>query len=707
MKRGGFIFTLDAVLALMLVVLFVSSIVAIQAQTVNVYTTYSRTQDKYTAESTLMLLRTTPLADLVPADVIATWTEKGILNTTLVSSSMSPLDIAATYWATGPIYNESKLRHDAEIILGYILNNTLKGYDYELLINNYTSPYLRRVGANPEKAQDISPATLLLSGYAYNRTPRGYMARAYLTRVSYIRQNLFGWFRVLAGSYGGYSKEVNTLNITRTIVLPTDAVPLEADGKFVARHDDDDVTLYVNGNKIASRVGQININLENYIQGGMNTISLLYSAGEHSEIGSASGTTLYVKYKSSSVSVEDPGLVRVYQVISQRTGFMYLLEMFVPGNITDINMKFKVQGIHNVRLYYGFGGDLILLDIKHPDPDGVVEFTDADIKKAVNSILCNGADCYSKFKVNLSKMVFDFVVGFDAYFGSDGKWRYEGQDYNISKDNLRILYGYPESYVRIGYKSKVLITQYSIPLSIYFPYGDPRVTYQGSGLQVRYSLPPKATPWYADWWVGYTFWDHSTYQNLYENGKRFYRGPLGRYAIRVAYTKMYPWMMVNGSTNRFEIRMSDGDSVVRDGETRGILKYFINGSVGYGDIFPYLLQGYPVYKGYNLTYWYSLGGQPESATILVGDPPYKSLNVTNLTPVKYAVDDAILRLFNVLNYRNDANPGEWKKAPFDGSKQNPIDLQPTAGLRIETASMGNIPGLFSPIIITLRVWREG
>ncbi len=722
MRRRGFIFTLDAVLALVLVMIFVASIAAVQSQTGNVYTSYSRLQDKYVAENTLTLLRTVPLTDLVPASVIANWTKEGILNTSLVSPTMSPLDIVTTYWATGPLYNETKLRHNAEIILGYLLNNTLKGYDYELFINNYTSPYLQKMNSMPENANDISPATLLLSGYAYNKTPRGYMARAYLTRFSFVREDLFGWFRVLAGPYDVDWND-NVLKLTRVITLPGDAEIISADAKFVRRMSEHQTVEINKGDSEHECIygpvaSTINENITSCMRPGKNVFTTVYTNPTDSYgqdgIGSASGTTVYVKYKSKSTSIEDPGIVRVYSVDSKYTGFFYLFEMFVPGNITGINMKFKVKGVSKVYLYYGLGGNLVLLTSKQPDADGIVEFNDADIKSAVDSVLCGGSDCYAGFKANLSKMVFDFVIGFDAKYNSrTGRWEYSGArcdgidctlDTNVRE---RVLYGYPDSYIRIDYVPRTLITPYSIPLAIYFPYGDPRVSYTGRGLQVNYYLPPKATPWYADWWVGYSFADYNTYQNLYENGGRFYRGPLGRYALRVAYTRLYDWMMVPGDTNSFDIKMTDGNSKVRDGESRGMIKYFLQGYVGYGDIFPHLLQGYPEYNGYNLTYWYSFGGGSRQATILVGDPPYLSINVTKLKPYLYAVDDAVLRLFNELNYRNDVNPKSWTETPFDGSPSNPIDLKPTASLRIETVSMGNIPGLFSPITITLRVWREG
>ncbi|CAB49722.1 hypothetical protein [Pyrococcus abyssi] len=685
--RRGFIFTLDALLSLILVVTVLASVIMVQSRVSQVYVTSLRSQSKYIAEDTLRLLRTVPLNEIVSPEKIEEWIKDGILDEELVNPRMTPLDIVTTYWATQEIYPEKNLRHKAEIILGYILNKTLPGYYYELMINNYTSPYLRKVGGNYSKALEVSPATLVMSGYAYNQTPRGYIARAYLTRVTTIREELYGWMRVLADADYYYDRQrpLNKLTITRIISLPGDAEVLEADGKFVSR-EGEKVTLYINGNLVDSDYSQLNIqDLSPYLVSGKNNITLVYSNARGDEIGSASGTTMYIKYKTSQPSVEDPGLVKVYDVTSERTGFMYLFELFVPGNITSIHMRFKVHNIGIVRLYYGLGGNITLLLAKKANPDGdaVIEFTNEEISRALSSIGVS----YE----NMSKMVFDFVVGFDAYY-YNGDWYYEGGDsYNDQANRRRRVYGYPDSYIRISYKSKILVTRYSIPLSIYFPYGDTRVSYPNNGLRVEYSLPPVAEPWYADFWVGYVFEDYTTVQNLYENGNLFYSGPLGRYAIRVAYTRLYNWMMVPGQTNIFKIKMTNGNSYVRDGETRGIIKYFIQAYAGYGDIFPKFIRD--GCGGYNITYYWRGDSNPQY--VLAGEEPYCSVTADDLLAGRstYAVDDAIIRLFNNLG--------------GNGTRTSPLLVKLPSNVMIDFASMGNIPGLFKPIQITLRVWREG
>lgn len=81
-------------------------------------------------------------------------------------------------------------------------------------------------------------------------------------------------------------------------------------------------------------------------------------------------------------------------------------------------------------------------------------------------------------------------------------------------------------------------------------------------------------------------------------------------------------------------------------------------------------------------------------TITAGEEPYCQLSAEELLEgsKQYAVDDAIIRLFK--------NLGGY------GTRDSPITVKLPENVNIEFASMGEIPGLFEPIQITLRVWRE-
>lgn len=113
--RKGFIFTLDALLALLLTTVVVAGTFSLLRTEREVYSSYLVSQYQHTAENVLIVLRTAPLNQLVSSEIILKWSESGILDSEIVSPDMSPLDIVATYWATDPIFPEKDILLRTEI----------------------------------------------------------------------------------------------------------------------------------------------------------------------------------------------------------------------------------------------------------------------------------------------------------------------------------------------------------------------------------------------------------------------------------------------------------------------------------------------------------------------------------------------------------------------------------------------------------------
>lgn len=850
MKREGFVFTLDAILALLLVTMFVASIVQVSTNP-KVYSTYMRSQDQHVAEDTLIMLRTVPLKDIVPPEKLNEWINDGTINTTLVTPDMTPLDIVATYWATGPIYNESKWRHNAGVILGYLLNNTLKGYNYELLINNYTSPYLRKVGSNYTKASDVSTATFMVSGYNYNQTPRGYVAKAYLTKLVTTQEKLIGIQRVLAGgeycsnpepldyddytltvssiyleyqtvpgdkntvqsgsfrlsgTYSGGSVNVdedlnrwsvdssllssyillkngvktlklylnnvlspttttyrvreivytdssgnqavvylnsgvyvevswswdwgwyisssrayttvpnivsavyripvppyicwgysdNSLDVKFTIKLPENLTPLEGTLSVYARKLGNTFDLIkFNNAEWHNRKGELTIPPDEIKP--TNLVELKVSRYyDYDELGLGSGSWVYLKYRTSTPKADDPGLVRLYTITSEGTGVYYLNSLFVPGNVTGINIKLTFEGVHEVRIYYSNGTGLNLIYEKTGLSPGLMTL------EIDNATLLGNLTKYVTLS-ELSRRNFNLVIMLDAKYDSrySRPVRYAGQDYHVEWNNQRILHGYPDSYINITYIPKVTTTRFTIPIEETHELSSDSDT----EMHFSYYLPDKAQPWYVDMWTGISYTPGSidpSHDIILKEGpsqQEFLRFPLDMYLIRVAYTKIADYIMVNGSTNRFKIESEDFYYGFRADVSRAIVHYFLNGYAGYGKTFPYYAQDNAC--GYNLTYWYDIGDGLKSGTILIGNcPPGRSpkpLRADELKPGEYALDDAICRLFVQLGARDDGS--------IPGTEDNPIKVE-LKGLASKAIGIKNVPDAGGAITVTLRVWRE-
>ncbi len=357
MKRRGFIFTLDAILALLLVTMFVVSITQINPSA-QVYSTYMRSQSKYVADDALTMFRTLPLRELVPPETLEEWMTgpDPVINTTLVTPDMSPIDIVATYWATAPLFPSANLKHKAEIILGYVLNNTLKDYNYELMINNYTSPYLRKVGSNYSAARDVTPATLILSGYAYNQTPRGYMARAFLNKLG-SKENTY----TIRGGYI-YSRTDNQNDeVIIRYIVPADAIPPDAQVEEITWFLEpawvgSNYEIYLNGQLIWS--GYVNNNrliqdtdpsggyalIENFRPGETNVFEVrVYKPGYDG--GEDGAQYIRIRYRTSIPSTLRFTDRFYFEDVTAKYGITAWKYLFVPGEINSLSVQVAVGNV--------------------------------------------------------------------------------------------------------------------------------------------------------------------------------------------------------------------------------------------------------------------------------------------------------------------------------------------------------------------------
>jgi len=697
MKRKAFIFTLDAVLALLLVLIFIASISAVAENTGHVYMTQAQLQNKAIAQHVLDTLRTVPLSNLVSPTIVDKWIGQGILNLTYVSPQMPPLQIVATYWSLSEKYPEFKSY--SEIILRYLLNSLIKGYGYQIIINNYTIPYLT-FNNSYSLAGDVGSATILVSGYSRNALPRGYVAKAYITKILTAQEKLIGIQRVLAGAfyYSGWRRwYYNGLNVTFTVNLPGDANVTNGTLNLATRSGES-LYFYVNGNPVTTS------NITSELKNGTNVFSAYFTnaPGWAREIGFGSGSWIFMRYITSFPALDNPGLVKLYNVRSFHTGLYYLNSLFVPGNITGINIKLTVSGVRTVRIYYSNGTSLNLLYTTNVNP-----YT-TSVVYISNSTLVRALELYTTLR-ELSKKNFNLVITLDAYYDPNtGQIEYEGQDYNVSYTQERVLYGYPYSYINITYIPRVSVTKFMIPLGSMYRLSPDGIiaSWNGlpTGMKFSYYLPQEVIPWYVDVWsaIQFTGWPSGTL-SLYEGpgaSVQVFEEPLDLYLIRVSYTRLLNSIMVPGQTNTFRFISDNLDYTFRYNESRAIVYYFLNGYAPYGRVFPYYSQDNAC--GYNLTYYYNLSGTVYAGTVVIGNcKPTEtplSISASQLKPSEYALDDAIFRLFVQLGARNDT-------VNLPGTPSNPISVD-LEGLQIEAIGIRNVPTSIAPIEVTLRVWRR-
>ena len=697
MKRRGFVFTLDAILALLLVTMFIVSITQINPST-QVYSTYMRSQSKYLAEDTLTMLRTQPLWTFAPPEQIKEWIDEGVLNLTLVSPEMSPIDIVATYWATAPLFPSADLKHKAEIILGYVLNNTLTDYNYELMINNYTSPYLRKTGANYSKAPDVIPATLILSGYAFNQTPRGYMARAFLNKLG-SKENIY----TIRGGYVYSRTDDEDDAVIIRYVVPADAIPRDAQVQEIAWFLEpawvgSQYEVYLNGELIWE--GYVRNNkliedtdptggpalIENFKPGETNVFEVrVYKSGYDG--GEDGAQYIRIKYRTSIPSTLRFTDKFYFEDVTAKYGITAWKYLFVPGILNSLAVQVSVANVSAatpVTLSFMF-------DREVPVPVSVPCEYNATTKIKTcywdNGTIANALSSEGYNYTHISSRYTTIIV--------------RAGNENTRYNNIHLLGN--DSYVYADYTPGVLVTSYTIDITEPVDLPDQDWT---RTININFDVPQGVTPLWVKFqfpWLYYVNYDEPSQEIKIDNPEiaptYIYRHPPNPfiYALaRVGYTRNsfdyqynpLPNAIAPG-TNTITITLGEG-YYLQPSNGDGELTYVIQGFAGYGNVFPELIRS--GCSGYNITYYWVGDNSPHYVT--AGDSPYCDVTAQDLLDGmdRYAVDDAIIRLFHNLG--------------GDGTQTNPILIKLPPTVNIVFVSMGNIPGLFRPITITLRVWRE-
>ena len=700
MKRRGFIFTLDAILALLLVTMFVVSITQINPSA-QVYSTYMRSQSKYVADDALTMFRTLPLRELVPPETLEEWMTgpDPVINTTLVTPDMSPIDIVATYWATAPLFPSANLKHKAEIILGYVLNNTLKDYNYELMINNYTSPYLRKVGSNYSAARDVTPATLILSGYAYNQTPRGYMARAFLNKLG-SKENTY----TIRGGYI-YSRTDNQNDeVIIRYIVPADAIPPDAQVEEITWFLEpawvgSNYEIYLNGQLIWS--GYVNNNrliqdtdpsggyalIENFRPGETNVFEVrVYKPGYDG--GEDGAQYIRIRYRTSIPSTLRFTDRFYFEDVTAKYGITAWKYLFVPGEINSLSVQVAVGNVSPttpVTLSFMFNNEV---SVPLSAPCQYNSTTRVKVCYWDNATIANALASAGYNYTHISSRYTTLIVR-------------AGNENTRYSPNIHLIGN--ESFVYADYTPGVLLTSYTIDVTE--PITLPNQDWTRS-VTINFNVPQGVTPLWVKFqfpWLYYVNYGEPSQSirvdNPLINPTYIYQHPPNPfiYALaRVGYTRNtfdyqynpLPNAIAPG-TNTINIDLGQG-YYLQPSNGDGELTYVIQGFAGYGDVFPELLR--PGCSGYNITYYWSGDTSPHYVT--AGDAPYCDVTAQDLLDGmdRYAVDDAIIRLFRNLG--------------GDGTQENPILVQLPPTVNIVFVSMGNIPGLFQPITITLRVWRE-
>jgi len=680
MKRG-YILTLDAIMALMVALAVMAMIVGIQDSI--------KTTDRVEFKR----------IHYVSEDALEALNKKGVL------------DQIGTEWALSNGNSSSYHWHLASNLSQKYLSTLIPaGMGYKVLIDDQIIYADERVPESSMRTETRSAR--MLSGYLPGKPVLGYVARAYFSQIkSKTTEKYVNMPFIVHGP---------TLNSNLEVVyefsLPDDAQIVS--GEWVLnKAGGNTADMYLNGVHVASldtctNVSSVNVTAQ--LKSGVNAARINLSAGQYE------GSFIVVRYRTSTISEDltfheklpyinstetadcvcqttpascerDPSTAYCYHGYpccdagSHAAMFVLKVPINFRGTISSINGRIHGRGLNNFI-------NVVLNSVPIKRHDFSYDATEYD------------------YALNLSTEDFsDAGIDLAGLSGKDN-WLdiYMDSDCATAYDSVALL---DDSYIEVAYTPESAIG-----------YGD--VTF-GKSSMLNDSEWDNAPYGFSSWNFSMSIPENA---EIYDACVRaFYSCECGGGFVHYG---MEAWSDGKSRTTLYEAEGPSGtEPVFYDGSTYHDVSYFhfpaqyvnkggeernvsfsqysgdqSNMSIREGSVFfvnyrinAYVPYGDPKAKaaGSNLTIWYDSdqdGSADGSVYVSLGESP------DGFDPEDDAVDDAIMRLLGGLNFYgvNPAYPA--------GSYENPIDVEITSDLSVESSSVGDVRSMWGPAVLKLVVW---
>ncbi len=449
--RKGFLLTLDAIIAITLLLSLALFIGAISITYYSPDLKYERLY--YMGKDLLLLVENADMDQLSDFPVIDYYISQGVITTDQMENSL--LEVVGSLWAS----NNATLQDYATNITGEILNETLpEKYGYEVLMDG--SRIFRKEGTGGEDF--ISRFSTIVSGFELGKPVSGFVARAWATKISKNTTDVITFDIEGAGNDGG------DLKITKHFTLNTTAI--ESATFYVSIHYTNLDSLQVNGNEISGDISWLHsdyfwgmgtaafgtVDVTDYVQNGNNTIYLEIRNTEYNS-HIHPGMRLEVTYKTEEIKeATETVKERIYfdNIVSEENGWRNsgawaMVSFHIPENSTIRNVTMHLRGEDiediawrdDVRIYYKDQ----LYDTFNPPPSGIADvsynFTD-EATEGTNWILVQ-----LNYRISSSWWgeYDDFTGDGDTVIYSDPINDPDGSSY------IDIEYGMDEERLRYGY----------------------------------------------------------------------------------------------------------------------------------------------------------------------------------------------------------------------------------------------------------------
>ena len=534
MNRNGFFFSIDALIALIILL----------AVTFVAYPVFESSRS------------TTKL----PGDIIKVLStlKVGEMNSSLIQSLIAAKVINDTNSSLieqiGALYttNSSTAQALAQDVLKTLNTTENIGiwYDNNLTASINTTPYTT--------AREISVARETVSGVSLAGPSKGYVSKAWLKQISAkstvlsIRGDLMcGKWRTY--SWGDYCGPAAT-NITYTIPVPTNATINNAWWLAEPAWVGQPTKLYVNGIKVFD--GDIQyftiINITALVHAGNNTAILDSTTG-----GDDGASHIVVEYTTPDLQTFTYGNSYPFNLLNTRGVLYHEKALFIP---TQVNaLEIILNATHSSTAYIRKGPQTILIGTKAPAASGLINFTKSEIQTALTAGGLSPQSLTNEYFFVIVKM------------GSTNQQ-------TALRKNSYVLVDATQPSPPFG----------SIDLTGGIPLKNATNLLQNTfyrNLTWRFHLPKNSLALLADWQLGWLSLAGNTSQRATANAVTLYNAPPEAYIpafSRFGYSPNKAAGLFLEGTNNFSLDFGPGYGISNT-SSYGILTYFIKSFVSYGD----------------------------------------------------------------------------------------------------------------------------
>ncbi len=548
-KSLGIFFSLDAIIAMAVVVMTITAIKYIPRES-------GPYNIKDYSEDIMQMLSSTEMKD-VNNSYVNQLREYGLIN-----DNDTVLEQIGEFWA-------NSMDDEARNLTKLFISNLTDKYGIGLWIDGNEIYKTKNFNYT-----NIFSSKRVISGIKKGYPKEGYIARAWATNIkknntlivkgdyitSSVEKSVQGWF------FTTHSDNGNKVNITYDVDIPEDANITDAYWFIETAWTDNDFDAYINGNYVSSGTGsKLLTGLKSYFHPGYNFVSVVGQyGGSGDEAGDDGASHLVINYTTEKPSTIYNENYIYFSDVKSNCSIQYKKPIFIDGDIKTMNVNISANGT-NATLYFEYDGDKYLISKKNLI-NGHAFWDNTEIENAMNS---NGVTYQ-----NISASYFWFDVYIDDYHQNEdlGDFRelkndsYVYVDYNSNED----VYG------MIDINSVVPIYQYSDrDTGDFYRY-----------LEWKFNLPENSVPLYLDSQLAWLYWTGSDpSQTVKANSITLYSHPpknLIREFARFGYINKSG--EINYGENTYELIFGDGYSV-NPFNSLVYYTFLVPSQVGYGNTF--------------------------------------------------------------------------------------------------------------------------